>query len=148
MHLKDGEKGEAPWKIQGIPNVDFYQHLHQYLKRWSLTKSATKTLLGQLYIAIDPSLEAKHSRPDNIYRFIEKVAGSQCLQPKLMDYNFKDEKMELQTKLKEHGTEMEKLATNFTSVQQELEITKQELQYTKKDLEATRRRCNKYFKAN
>ena len=76
MHLKDGEKGEAPWKIQGIPNVDFYQHLYQYLKRWSLTKSATKTLLGQLYTAIDPSLEAKHSRPDNIYRFIEKFAGS------------------------------------------------------------------------
>ena len=65
-----------------------------------------------------------------------------------MDYNFKDETMELQIKIKEHGTEMEKLATNFTSVQQELEITKQELQYTKKDLEATRRRCNKYFKAN
>jgi len=24
MHVQDGGKGEVPWKIQGIPNVDFY----------------------------------------------------------------------------------------------------------------------------
>jgi len=96
-------------------------------------------LLGQLYIAIDPSLQAKHSRPDNVYRFIEKVAGSQYFQPKLMNYNFKEnEKLQLQTKVKEHVTQMEELATNFSSIKQELESTEQELQNTKKDLEATK----------
>ena len=56
-----------------------------------------------------------------------------------MNYNFKEnEKLQLQSKMKEHATQMEELATNFSSIKQELENIKQELQNTKKDLEATK----------
>jgi len=51
----------------------------------------------------------------------------------LMSYNFQEnEKMQLQSKMKEHVTQMEELTINFTSLKQELESTKQKLQSTKK----------------
>ena len=126
IHLKNGRKGETTWKLQCIPNVGFYQNLHVFLKRWTLTKSANKTLIGQLYIAIDPTLQAKGYRPDNIYRFIERVAGLRCPQSALMNYNIQASELTyLQTKVKEHARQMEELTTNFSSMKQELEKTKQ-----------------------
>ena len=137
-HLKNGRKGEAAWKLQCIPNVGFYQNLHVFLKRWILTKSANKTLIGQLYIAIDPTLQAKGCRPDNVYRFMERVAGSRSPQSALMNYNIQASELTyLQTKVKEHTSQMEELTTNFSSMKQELEKTKQQLENAKKELKST-----------
>ena len=58
-----------------IPTVGFYRELHNY-KKWSDASSATKTTVGKFYIGIDPELRkiSSTSHPDNIYKFIEKVA--------------------------------------------------------------------------
>ena len=62
------------WQLKVIPNVGFYKVLHLYLKRTWKTKS--KVAIGKFYIAIDPKLKAKGSRPCNIYRFIDTICRS------------------------------------------------------------------------
>ena len=53
------------------PSINFYKHLHSFLKRWCFTRNATKTAVGKFYLAIDPFLDKK-MRPDNVYRHIEQ----------------------------------------------------------------------------
>ena len=53
------------------PSINFYKHLHSFLKRWCFTRNATKTAVGKFYLAIDPFLDKK-MRPDNVYRYIER----------------------------------------------------------------------------
>jgi len=67
------QKGETlDWKLRNIPKVSFYQSLHPFLKKQSRTfKLTTKDSLARFYMKIDPFLEAKGTRPDNCYRFIE-----------------------------------------------------------------------------
>ena len=61
------------WSLSEIPIVGFYRQLHHYLKRWPLSRSATKTMIGRFYISSDPELQTKSicTRPDNVYQFIE-----------------------------------------------------------------------------
>lgn len=45
-----------------------------FVKKWHVTRNATKTAIGLLYLSIDPNLREKGGRPDNIYRFIDKLS--------------------------------------------------------------------------
>jgi len=63
--------------LQGNPNIGFYNHLHRFLKRWSVTQGASKALIGDLYLAIDPNLQAKGYQSNNAYRFIERATSSE-----------------------------------------------------------------------
>ena len=59
--------------IRKIPTVGFYRELHNFLKKWPSSRSATKTAIGKLYIQIDPELCIKSTtscRPDNIFQFL------------------------------------------------------------------------------
>lgn len=35
------------WSLRGIPNVEFYRKLHNFLKKWSKSRSLTKTCIGR-----------------------------------------------------------------------------------------------------
>ena len=35
------------WSLCGIPNVEFYRKLHNFLKKWSKSRSLTKTCIGR-----------------------------------------------------------------------------------------------------
>ena len=74
FHAFEAE-ASLPWQVKDIPSVGFYKALHPYLTK-QFKSSITKVTIGKFYIAIDPSLRAKGSRPDNIYRFIETVIKS------------------------------------------------------------------------
>ena len=71
-------------------------------KKWPLTRSTTKMVIGQFYIAIDMNLQAKGSRPDNTYRFIERVVTSNHPRCTLMIYGVENVELKaLRTELKE-----------------------------------------------
>ena len=70
------EKKPLRWCLQGVPNNDFYQILHPFLKKWPKSRLTTKVAIGKFYIAIDRNLREKGCRPDNVYRFVERVANT------------------------------------------------------------------------
>ena len=67
----DAQKSFPVLAFTQRPSVNFYKHLHSFLKRWCFTRNATKTAVGKFYLAIDPFLDKK-MRPDNVYRYIEQ----------------------------------------------------------------------------
>ena len=80
------------WQLKDVPDIGFYQELHPFLKKWSITRGASKISIGRFYIAIDPSLKG---RADNVYRFIERVAKSDQPSNKLMSYGFNEARAEI-----------------------------------------------------
>ena len=79
-------KASLKWCLQGVPNRSFYHKLHEFLKKWPTTRHTTKVAIGTFYLAIDKNLRDEGGRPDNIYRFIERVASA--TEPdELMTYN-------------------------------------------------------------
>ena len=45
------------WHLRGIPDNEFYQDLHSFLKRWPRTCTLTKVSIGKFYIAVDMNLQ-------------------------------------------------------------------------------------------
>ena len=83
--FETGNATVANWSLSGrIPTIGFYRALHLYLKQHF---KATKTSIGKLYCAIDVNLKEKGSRPDNIYRFVERIISSDCHSEELMLYD-------------------------------------------------------------
>jgi len=77
----------------------------------------TRTLIGKLYITIDPNLQKKNCRPDNAYRFIERINTLESTYPPsttLMTYNthgtHKSEFKSLHAKVDELADQMHQLA--------------------------------------
>lgn len=74
------------WSLKGIPNVDFYQDLHCFLRKWCKTRQATKVAVGRFYIAVDINLQVKGCRPDSAYRFVQKVSETGLPRNTRMNY--------------------------------------------------------------
>ena len=74
------------WCLNVPPNVDFYQKLHPYLKKWHVTCKASKISIGKFYLAIDKFLLEKTDRPDNAYRFIDNLTKAKYTSSKPVDY--------------------------------------------------------------
>ena len=68
------------WALKEIPTVGFYREVHDYLKKWPPSSSATRCTIGKLYINMDPKLHHKYQSDctcqDVVYKFIEKVVTS------------------------------------------------------------------------
>lgn len=88
--IDEVQAGKKPsWVLSGIPNTEFYQALHTFLKKWPKTCKSTKIAVAKFYLAIDKNLNERGGRLDNIYRFIERVSR---LDPdKLMCYKYSTE---------------------------------------------------------
>ena len=59
--------------FKGVPCVAFYQKLHTFLKKWSVTSKLTKATIKKFYMSIDKNLSSKGWRVHYVYRFIDKL---------------------------------------------------------------------------
>ena len=124
------QKGKEPlvWSLKGILNNGFYQKLHPFLKKWSVTCGTTKVAIGKFYIAIDRNLRER-SRADNVYRFIERVAKSTQLPDEVMKY---DDNSDIHIKsvrveLKQSTEKVETLSMELSELRQQLEASRRQL---------------------
>lgn len=126
------------WTLRGlIPNTEFYQLLHQFLKKWYLTKESTKSDIGRFYMFIDPNLQFEGARPDNVYRFIENTAKYSANSP--MSYPNKSTLPAIagstsSTRLIPLVNEMQQNTSELENLHSEIRGLKEQLHQSKKQL--------------
>ncbi len=71
------------WHLESIPTIGFYKGLHSYLRENFIENfiAASKTAIGNFYLWIDSNFITVKGggQPDNIYRFIDRIAKSKHL---------------------------------------------------------------------
>ena len=97
--FKQFQTGDKPlqWCLKGVPNADFYKALHPFLKKWPITRSATKVAIGKFYIEIDRNFAEKRGRADNVYRYVERCLKSNQPPDQLMIYGRENHLSEIKT---------------------------------------------------
>ena len=85
FHQVQNDKSPS-WCLRGIPDYGFYQDLHQYLKKWPHTQDSSKVSIGKFYSVIDLNLRRKALRPDNAYRFVDRLASSKYSRDSVVRY--------------------------------------------------------------
>ena len=130
--MSEIEAGNASvWSLSGrIPTLGFYRALHLYLKQHF---KATKTSIGKLYCGIDVNIKEKGSRPDNIYRFVERIISSDHHSEELMVYDTQPAKS-MSIHLKKCSDQLEMLNSECTELRSKFEETKSQLRSTKSAL--------------
>ena len=115
--------------MKGIPEIGFYENLHNFLKHWPETCSALKVELGKFYIAIDKSLQEKKSRPDNAHRFVEKLVTSSLPRNAVVNYNIEKGTTVkvLESELKQCNEQIQNLTEDFVAMKLQLEDKKKNL---------------------
>ena len=140
------KKPSDKWQLQEIPNVGFYQQLHSFVKKWYLTCNATKATVGLVYLSIDSNLREKGGRPDNIYRFVDKLSDKKPAIP--MPYchfaAVNTMKREI-TKCNEHiqalSTEVSELREQLQQSREQLETASNALCSITKEADMHKRKC-------
>ena len=107
-----------------IPTISFYRALHHYLKQHF------KAAIGKLYCGIDSHLKEKGGRPDNIYRFVERIVLSQHHSEELMLYDTQRTKS-LSIHLRKCSEQLEMLNSECTELRSKFEKSKSQLRSTK-----------------
>lgn len=125
-------KKHLHWCLQGVPNVGFYQKLHPFLKKWHITCQSTKVAIGKFYIAIDKHLRERGSRPDNVYRFIEKVANMQpSAAEKIMMYDNSITKLKvMQAEVRSCTEDLRKMDAEVANLRDQLKQSRDKLHST------------------
>ena len=128
------------WSLSEVPIVGFYRQLHHYLKRWPLSRLATKSMIGKFYISIDPELQTKSicTRPDNVYQFIDRVASSKKPSSMTMSYGLRVTIQHLQDEVKGCSTEVQELTTKVYEQDKELSTMRKEVEAASKELSETK----------
>lgn len=121
------------WELNGIPSIGFYRALHTYLKR---QLRSTKVLIGRFYATIDRNFREKGSRPDNIYRFVERIVASKRQSDEPMVYNIQVIK-EIKSQLKKCSEQIDELHAECTELRQKFEISRNQLRCAKLALHDT-----------
>lgn len=131
---------QGDWCIKDVPTVGFYRCLHKFLVHWPKSRSMTKTAVGKFYMGIDHNLKQKGSRPDNIYRFIEKIALSDEPDSASMSYGLGYQQIHhLRRELKEHDHLIQNLESKLIVTDTELDIVKRKLVTAEEELVQTKR---------
>jgi hypothetical protein len=129
FHQVQNNKKSLAWSLKGIPNKDFYQKLHPYLKK--KFSRVTKVSLGKFYIAIDHNLKERRIRADNAYRLIEKLSLMKCAcSNELMSYGVDEVTLKCKRNLKECKDQIDNLTTEVSEIKKQLEFSKNQLQAT------------------
>ena len=100
---------------------------------------ATKTSIGRFYVAVDPAMKARKSRPDNIHRFVENLSKRPPQEP----VNYKTEIA--QKRVYKSGTRtiimvtlnhemVEDTSQEFGELKDQYKLSQQKLQRTEKTL--------------
>ena len=117
------------WYLKGVPCVAFYQKLHTFLKKWSVTSKLTKATIGKFSMLIDKNLSSKGWRVDYVYRFINKL----CKRGKpdeLMSYGMDRQVIETraaQRDLEECTDHAENLTLKVSDLKKQLAVSKKKL---------------------
>lgn len=120
------------WSLKGVPNIDFYQDLCCFLKSWQRTQRATKVEIGCFCIAIDKNLQVKGCRPDNAYRFIQRVVYSKLPRSTQMNYGSQEQEIKsLKSKVEVCTQEVEKLKSDQEKMKKDNKRMKKELDQVK-----------------
>ena len=120
---QSGNKEElsSHWSLYGVPYVEFYRKLHEFLKKWEKTRSCTKTSIGRFYISIDRQLQERGSSPNNTYKFIERVVSSTLSDSSIMSYNIADVTLKsLQAEVHDFHELVHQLTSRISKQQAEL----------------------------
>lgn len=130
--MREIEAGNTTvWNLSGrIPTIGFYRALHVYLKQHF---KVTKTAIGKLYCSIDSNLKEKGGRPDNTYRFVERIVSSQHYSEELMLYDTQPAK-HMSARLKKCSEQVEVLNSECTELRSKFENTESQLRSTKSTL--------------
>ena len=138
FHVKHHKKGLIPWQLRGSPELRFYREMHNFLRIWPVTHSATKATVGRLYIAIDKNLQIKGHNPNNTYLFIDRLTKSNQLSEVSMTYGIENCALKaIKEQLQDFSTDIQKVTEEFIDLKEELAKTKKELNSTNKVLEDT-----------
>ena len=124
----------SKWSLHGVPNVEFYRKLHLFLKRWSRTRSLTKTCIGKFYLAIDQHLRERGSTPYNTYRFIEQLVSSDVPDRAVMSYGSDKKLSSLKAEIQSCHEQCQILNEKMKEQEAEMEDLKMEVEKTKEDL--------------
>lgn len=120
------------WSLKGVPNIDFYQDLCCFLKSWQRTQRATKVEIGCFCIAIDKNLQVKGCRPDNAYRFIQRVVYSKLPRSTQMNYGSQEQEIKsLKSRVEVCTQEVEKLKSDQEKMKKDNKRMKKELDQVK-----------------
>ena len=120
------------WSLKGVPNIDFYQDLCCFLKSGQRTQRATKVGIGRFCIAIDKNLQVKGCRPDNAYRFIQRVVHSKLPRNTQMNYGLQEQEIKsLKLKVEACTQQVEKLTSDQKKMKQDNKRMKKELDQVK-----------------
>ena len=127
--VQDG-KEYLRWSLKGIPEIGFYQELHPFLKKWSVTCGTTKQAIGKFYIAIDQNLKDRGMRADNVYRLIERICQSKQPSSSLMSYGSDkaaaDVKV-MRTQVKECAKRVEQITSEYGELKRKFEESRKQL---------------------
>lgn len=87
-------------------------------------------MIGKFYIAIDSNLQVKGCRPDNTYRFIERLVTSSQSPNAVMHYGVEDTEVKgLRSKVEECSKQIQKLSMDVRKMKQECEKSKKKLDH-------------------
>ncbi len=72
--LFNEENNQIDWTIpETCASAIFFSNLHPFLQTSIKTKVCTKSRIGQLYCEIDPFMAARNFRPDNAFRYVDRL---------------------------------------------------------------------------
>ena len=126
------------WSLKEIPTVGFYRELHNYLKTWPPSSSATKCMIGKFYINMDPELNRKYQSdctcPDDIYKFIEKVVSSKKHNSTQMSYGLGMTIQHLQEEVGGYSAQIQALSAKVMEQNEELSVMRREVKLVLSEL--------------
>ena len=133
-------KVDIKWSLKEVPTVGFYRELHNFLRKWPLSRSMTKVAIGRFYTCIDPQLYYKNmcSRPDNVYQFIERVALSEKPFSAPMSYGHDATLKHLRKKVCVSSNDVNQLSCKVMAQQEEITEMKREVEIAKAEVSDTK----------
>ena len=125
-------------QLKGSPELRFYSEIHKFLRKWPLTRSATKETIGRFYIAIDKNLQIKGRTPNNTYLFIDQMVRSHDQYDISMTYRFENYALTAaKEQLENCAMDLQKMTKEYTELKKQLAITEMKLNSMNKTLEDT-----------
>ena len=124
FHRVHDGKQPLHWCLKGIPEVGFYQEIHFFFKKWSVTRGTMKQAIGKFYIAIDQNFKDKGTRADSVYWLIERICQSGQASNTLMSYGPDKAVAEVKimhTQVKECEEQVEQIATEYCELKRKFE---------------------------
>ena len=128
------------WSLQKPVTVGFYRALHNYLRKWPTSRSATKSAVGNFYTLIDPKFQKRvSSRPDNIYLFIQRVVSSSKPDSDDMDYGIDLKVQHLRSIVDEYQGNLEEMTARAEEQEKELRAIKKNMEKARAELALSKR---------